>query len=67
MVQRLSTPKTKPAKITSIDMDPNQPLLNLEEPPGLTELDPFNKYQENYKQAVINNINRDPRELWHFY
>ena len=45
-------------------MDPNQPLLDLEEPPELTEIEPFNEYHENYyKQAVINNINQDPQEF----
>ena len=63
MPQRSTTPRSKPSKINSIAMNPSQPLLNLEEPPGLTEFEPVNESQENYKQAVINNVKRDPREF----
>ena len=38
-----TTPKGKPSKLNLIAMDPDQPLLNLEEPPGLTDFEPFNK------------------------
>ena len=53
----------KPSKIKVIALDPSQPLHNLEEPTGLEDLELFRAYHENYKQAVINNINRDPREF----
>ena len=46
-----------------IALDPSQPLHNLEEPPGLEDLEPFHAYYKNYKQAVINNINQDPRKF----
>ena len=35
----------------------------LEEPPGLEDLEPFHEYHENYKQAVIKNLDTDPREF----
>ena len=44
-------------------MDPDQPLLNLEDPQWIALIDPLTQYQDNYKQAVINNINKDPREF----
>ena len=42
-------------------MDPRNPLDNLEDLGGLSECEPFGSYIENYKDAVINNVNRDPR------
>ena len=47
------------ATVHSIEMDPEQPLLNLEDPEWIAVIDPLNQYQDNYKQAVINNINKD--------
>ena len=60
---RTASSKPKTAAINSIELDPEQPLLHLEDPDWITDIGPLHEYQDNYKQAVINNINKDPREF----
>ena len=47
-----------PKLISSIHMDPNNPLASLVVPDDLGRL---SEYVDNYSTAVINNINKDPR------
>ena len=65
------TPPPKPAKpnpgkiakVNIVELNPVAPLDNLEEPVGLEDYEPLNAYIDNYKSAVINNINQDPRSF----
>ena len=46
-----------------IALNLSNPLHNLDQPEGLDDIEPFCTYTENYKNVVIHNVNKDPREF----
>jgi len=57
------SPIVKTAKVNIIELNPISPLDNLEEPAGLSQYESINSFSDNYKAAVINNVNHDPRSF----
>ena len=54
------SPQEKDKKMNLIDMDPEDPLASLEIPENS---EAFETYIDNYQNAVINNVNTDPRSF----
>ena len=62
-ISQAKSPPSKSAKVNIVEFNPVSPLDNLEEPPGIAECTPFNEYIDNYKSAVIHNVNQDPKSF----